>query len=228
MQSILPLQDGSALRLTTAKYYTPSHKVIHEQGITPDIVVPMTDEEERDILIKRAPGGLETSTRKIANGSATRATRNSTAPWTCSRASRCLPSARRRPSPAAKSGKMAASMAKWWQQVGRASLRVRRLWQTHDLTPTIRRLAMTLLAFETSCDETSAAVVHDGRVLSNVVSSQIHLHAEYGGVVPELAAREHLRNLIPVTQAALREARRDGGRHSTAWRRRRGRVCPAR
>jgi N6-L-threonylcarbamoyladenine synthase len=63
-----------------------------------------------------------------------------------------------------------------------------------------------LLAFETSCDETSAAVVHEGRVLSNVVSSQIRLHAEYGGVVPELAAREHLRNLLPVARTALSEA----------------------
>src|SRR3954468_2773781 len=63
-----------------------------------------------------------------------------------------------------------------------------------------------LLAFETSCDETSAAVVHEGRVLSTVVSSQIRLHAEYGGVVPELAAREHLRNLIPVTRTELSEA----------------------
>jgi len=65
---------------------------------------------------------------------------------------------------------------------------------------------MTLLALETSCDETSAAVVRDGRVLANVISSQVKLHAEYGGVVPELATREHLRNLIPVTQTALREA----------------------
>ena len=65
---------------------------------------------------------------------------------------------------------------------------------------------MTLLAIETSCDETSAAVVRDGKVLSNVVSSQIKLHAEYGGVVPELAAREHLKNLLPVAQAALSEA----------------------
>ena len=65
---------------------------------------------------------------------------------------------------------------------------------------------MTLLAFETSCDETSAAVVHAGEVLSSVVSSQINLHAEYGGVVPELAVREHLRNLIPVAESALREA----------------------
>ena len=64
-----------------------------------------------------------------------------------------------------------------------------------------------LLAFETSCDETSAAVIHNGRVLSSVVSSQIELHAEYGGVVPELAAREHLRNLMPVTRMALSEAK---------------------
>jgi tRNA N6-adenosine threonylcarbamoyltransferase len=63
-----------------------------------------------------------------------------------------------------------------------------------------------LLAFETSCDETSAAVVERGRVLANVVSSQVGLHAKYGGVVPELAAREHLRNLPPVAGAALRQA----------------------
>ena len=59
VQSILPLNDGSALRLTTAKYYTPSHKVIHEEGITPDITVSLTDEEERDILLQRTPGGIE-------------------------------------------------------------------------------------------------------------------------------------------------------------------------
>src|SRR6266436_182889 len=60
VQSILPLQDGSALRLTTAKYYTPSHKVIHEEGITPDIVVPLTLEEDHAIQLRRAPGGVET------------------------------------------------------------------------------------------------------------------------------------------------------------------------
>src|SRR5690349_8873786 len=62
---------------------------------------------------------------------------------------------------------------------------------------------MPLLAFETSCDETSAAVVHENKVLANVVASQVDLHAEYGGVVPELAAREHLRNLLPVARTAL-------------------------
>ena len=66
---------------------------------------------------------------------------------------------------------------------------------------------MTLLAIETSCDETSAAVVRDGKILSNTVSSQIALHAEYGGVVPELAAREHLRNILPVARAALSDAK---------------------
>jgi N6-L-threonylcarbamoyladenine synthase len=65
---------------------------------------------------------------------------------------------------------------------------------------------LTLLALETSCDETSAAVVRDGVPLSNVVSSQVALHSEYGGVVPELATREHLRNLQPVVRQAIREA----------------------
>jgi len=60
VQSIIPLEDGAALRLTTAKYYTPSHKVIHEVGITPDVVVPVTDQEEQDIILRRTPGGLET------------------------------------------------------------------------------------------------------------------------------------------------------------------------
>ena len=53
VQSILPLPDGSGVRLTTAKYYTPSHKVIHEKGITPDIVVPVSEETERKLLEQR-------------------------------------------------------------------------------------------------------------------------------------------------------------------------------
>ncbi|MBU6411296.1 MAG: tRNA (adenosine(37)-N6)-threonylcarbamoyltransferase complex transferase subunit TsaD, partial [Verrucomicrobia bacterium] len=65
---------------------------------------------------------------------------------------------------------------------------------------------MTLLAFETSCDETGAAVVRNGVILSNVIASQIALHADYGGVVPELAAREHLRNLPIVAHAAMEQA----------------------
>ncbi len=59
VQTIFPLEDGSALKLTVAKYYTPSHKVIHEQGITPDILVPMTDTEEAALLLQRSPGGLD-------------------------------------------------------------------------------------------------------------------------------------------------------------------------
>jgi N6-L-threonylcarbamoyladenine synthase len=64
-----------------------------------------------------------------------------------------------------------------------------------------------ILAIESSCDETAAAVVRAGRVLSSVVSSQVKMHEEYGGVVPELAAREHLKNLVPVTEKALADAK---------------------
>lgn len=66
---------------------------------------------------------------------------------------------------------------------------------------------MTILGIETSCDETSAAVVADGRnVLSNVVLSQDHIHGEYGGVVPELASRKHVEALSPIVESSLREA----------------------
>jgi carboxyl-terminal processing protease len=60
VQSIIPLQDGAALRLTTAKYYTPSHKVIHEKGIVPDIIVPMPIEEAEALFYRRTPGLVET------------------------------------------------------------------------------------------------------------------------------------------------------------------------
>jgi carboxyl-terminal processing protease len=60
VQSIVPLNGGSALRLTTAKYYTPSHRVIHEKGITPDSVVPMSPEDEEALILKRLPGAMET------------------------------------------------------------------------------------------------------------------------------------------------------------------------
>jgi N6-L-threonylcarbamoyladenine synthase len=66
-----------------------------------------------------------------------------------------------------------------------------------------------ILGIETSCDETAAAVVKDGeRLLSNVVSSQIATHQPYGGVVPELASREHLRAIVPVVRQALSESGR--------------------
>ena len=66
---------------------------------------------------------------------------------------------------------------------------------------------MRILGIETSCDETAAAVVEDGeRVLSSAVASQLDTHGKYGGVVPELASREHLRAIVPVVRAALKEA----------------------
>ncbi len=65
---------------------------------------------------------------------------------------------------------------------------------------------MFTLGIETSCDETAAAVLQDTRVLSSIVASQIKIHEKYGGVVPELASREHIKNLLPVIRLALTSA----------------------
>jgi N6-L-threonylcarbamoyladenine synthase len=66
---------------------------------------------------------------------------------------------------------------------------------------------MRILAIETSCDETAAAVVEDSRkILSNIVASQVDIHARYGGIVPEVASRQHLLAIIPTIQQALLEA----------------------
>src|SRR5689334_11777595 len=66
---------------------------------------------------------------------------------------------------------------------------------------------MKILGIETSCDETAAAVVEDGyRLLSNVVASSMDLHVQYGGVVPEIAARSHIEVIMPVINEALETA----------------------
>ena len=87
------------------------------------------------------------------------------------------------------------------------------LWSTvddsrrtvHDQLFTL--LPMYLLGIETSCDETAAAVVRGGdRLLSNIVASQMDTHQRYGGVVPELASREHLRAIVPVVRQAVEDA----------------------
>lgn len=68
-------------------------------------------------------------------------------------------------------------------------------------------MSVCILGIESSCDETAAAVVADGReILSSVVASQIDIHRKYGGVVPELASREHLRQIVPVVREALSQA----------------------
>ncbi len=64
---------------------------------------------------------------------------------------------------------------------------------------------VTILAIESSCDETSAAVVQDGKVLSNHIATQ-KVHERYGGVVPEMASRAHMQNIIPVVDAAMKDA----------------------
>lgn len=66
---------------------------------------------------------------------------------------------------------------------------------------------MKILAFETSCDETSCAVIEDGRhILSDVISSQVPIHKKFGGVVPEIASRHHMEDVLPVALEALEEA----------------------
>ena len=67
---------------------------------------------------------------------------------------------------------------------------------------------MKILGIETSCDETAAAVVEDGvRILSNQIASQVEIHARYGGIVPEVASRQHILSIIPIVKQAMAEAR---------------------
>jgi N6-L-threonylcarbamoyladenine synthase len=66
-------------------------------------------------------------------------------------------------------------------------------------------LSVTILAIESSCDETAASVCRDGKILSNIIASQ-DVHAQYGGVVPELASRAHMQHIVPVVDAALKKA----------------------
>ena len=65
--------------------------------------------------------------------------------------------------------------------------------------------SVTILAIESSCDETSCAISRDGRILSNIIAGQT-IHEQYGGVVPELASRAHIQHIVPVVDAALKRA----------------------
>ena len=73
--------------------------------------------------------------------------------------------------------------------------------------PIIQRVGIKVLGIETSCDETAAAVVEDGRwVLSNIVASQVELHSRYGGIVPEVASRQHVIEIAPIIARAMEDA----------------------
>ena len=72
-------------------------------------------------------------------------------------------------------------------------------------SPSASGAGITILAIESSCDETSASICRDGKILSNIIASQ-KVHEKYGGVVPELASRAHLQNIVPVVDTALRTA----------------------
>lgn len=75
-----------------------------------------------------------------------------------------------------------------------------------DKKPPSGGLGVTILAIESSCDETSASVCRDGKILSNIIAGQ-KVHEQYGGVVPELASRAHMQNIVPVVNSALQEAK---------------------
>ena len=64
---------------------------------------------------------------------------------------------------------------------------------------------VTILAIESSCDETSCAISRDGSILSNIIAAQ-QIHEQYGGVVPELASRAHIQHIVPVVDAAMKKA----------------------
>jgi N6-L-threonylcarbamoyladenine synthase len=91
--------------------------------------------------------------------------------------------------------------------------------------PSSGRADLRVLGLETSCDDTSAAIVEDGRALSSVVSSQVKLHRAFRGVVPELASRAHLANLVPVLERAERAAG-PGRVHAVAYTRGPGLMGP--
>ena len=71
-----------------------------------------------------------------------------------------------------------------------------------------------ILGIESSCDETSASVCADGYILSNIIANQT-VHEQYGGVVPELASRAHMQNIVPVVDAAIKEAEKNYGSQLT-------------
>lgn len=74
-------------------------------------------------------------------------------------------------------------------------------------TENLNKKDITILAIESSCDETACAIVKNGReVISSVINTQIAIHTEYGGVVPEIASRKHIENINPVIKKALADA----------------------
>src|SRR5438094_5427270 len=88
-----------------------------------------------------------------------------------------------------------------------AQRRLRSWCVDNGIAARVNLILVLILGIESSCDETAAAVVEDReRVLSSVVASQMSTHGKYGGVVPELASREHLRAIVPVVREALERA----------------------
>ena len=78
----------------------------------------------------------------------------------------------------------------------------------YDQNTALNNKHITILAIESSCDETSASICIDGKIFSNFIANQ-KVHEKYGGVVPELASRAHMQNIVPVVDVALQQALQD-------------------
>lgn len=104
-------------------------------------------------------------------------------------------------------GPLSALRLRGASRQNRALRRAVLAWNLEPAMANPQTKSARILGIESSCDETAAAVVVDGRqILSSVVASQIDIHRKYGGVVPELASREHLRQIVPVVREAMEQA----------------------
>ena len=176
VQSIVPMPQGTALRLTVAKYYTPEKWTIHERGVQPDIVATLTPEEEERVF-------EWWSGNRVGVGA------GDESPDLAAIGDRQL---------------LRAVDALKGVLVLRGPNQNR---HRHRQEKSRVKQPSRILALETSCDETAVAVIEGTQVLASEISSQVPLHRPYGGIVPELASRNHVINVAPLVRQALANAR---------------------
>ena len=194
VQNVVQLPDGSALRFTTAKYYTPSKQVIHGNGVAPNIRVPMTAEQERALFTSRNDNLKPDEEKNLIKTKDPQLLR-------AIDALKGVMIYAQETSPKTRPGEEVAPQSKGLSSSGgRAVSRVLYslpfvrqggAWHTGEM-PVLRCASMpTILAIETSCDETAVAILRGDELLASEVASQTE-HEAYGGVVPEVASRNHL------------------------------------
>ena len=189
VQSVMQLPDGSALRLTTAKYYTPSHQVIHEHGVTPNIHATLTAEEERLLMLSRREDLLNDDEKKELAG------------FRDPQLDRAVDALKGVMIYAERTGQKTVSLKGRKPETARCN--DGGPGSPTRQPPLVPTASPVVLAIETSCDETAVAVLRaPGELLASEVASQIELHNRFGGVVPEVASRNHLLALRPLIERA--------------------------